>query len=189
MRFLLPSALSALRWRLPSVVTQFLQPHLVLVASNRLNACTKHTMPEGGVLMKDANSYLGLKGATAALAMIFLVVAGMPVHAEDLIVRAELQRHDVSGSDTLEVVVMRLEVKPGGRIPRHTHPGEEFLYVVEGGEMTAGNGNVIPFKTGATAVFPRGMVHGGLTNTGDTPLVAVTTYVVDKGKPLTALAE
>jgi quercetin dioxygenase-like cupin family protein len=45
--------------------------------------------------------------------------------------RIDLQRHDLSipGRETIQAIV---EIAPGQASPRHTHPGEEIIYVLEG---------------------------------------------------------
>ena len=45
--------------------------------------------------------------------------------------RTDLQRHDlgVPGREVIQVIV---ELEPGTTAPRHSHPGEEIVYVVEG---------------------------------------------------------
>lgn len=106
-----------------------------------------------------------------------------PAFAADA-VRTELSRQDAPGTTTHEVIVARLEVPPGATVPRHTHAGDEHLYVLIGGQMQAPNGQVIPFTDGQVAYFPEGQPHGGLTNVGDATLVALTTHIVEKGKPL-----
>ena len=45
--------------------------------------------------------------------------------------RTELLRHDIAAPGR-EVVQMRVEIDPGHGVPKHTHPGDEVLYVVEG---------------------------------------------------------
>ena len=45
--------------------------------------------------------------------------------------RIDLQRHDLSvpGREVVQTIV---ELAPGTTAPRHTHPGEEIIYVLEG---------------------------------------------------------
>lgn len=138
--------------------------------------------------MPTFSKMTALKSLLSAFALTALLSAA-PALAEDKVKRTELNRADLSGSDTMEVIVSRLEIAPGGRIPLHTHHGDEHLIVLEGGVMTAPNGKEIPFKSGMTAHFPAGKVHGGLTNSGDAPMVAYTTHIVEKGKPFMVLAE
>ncbi|MBM7067129.1 cupin domain-containing protein [Actibacterium sp. 188UL27-1] len=121
------------------------------------------------------------------LAVVMAVGAWAAVAQEA--VRTELSRADVPGVDTLEVIVTRLEVPPGATVPRHSHPGDEHLVVIVGGQMQAGNGKVIPFPDGMSTRFPDGEPHGGLTNVGDAPLVAITTHIVRKGEPLMSLLD
>jgi uncharacterized cupin superfamily protein len=45
--------------------------------------------------------------------------------------RIDLQRHDLSVTGR-EVVQTIVELAPGTTAPRHTHPGEEIIYVLEG---------------------------------------------------------
>src|SRR5882757_7667628 len=45
--------------------------------------------------------------------------------------RTDLQRHDLS-ADGREVIQVRVDFDPGYVAPRHTHPGEEIIYVIEG---------------------------------------------------------
>ncbi|WP_346898576.1 cupin domain-containing protein [uncultured Roseibium sp.] len=131
---------------------------------------------------------IGLKAALAAMCMTLPLMA-LPVHAESQFVRTELSRDNLSGSDKMEVVVSKLEVPPGATIPLHTHFGDEHMVVFEGGDMTAPNGKVINFKPGMTGFFPAGKVHGGLTNSGETPMVVYTTHILEKGKPFSTPAQ
>ena len=47
------------------------------------------------------------------------------------VTRNDLQRHDLSVPGR-EVVQVRVELAPGVSFPKHTHPGEEIIYVLEG---------------------------------------------------------
>lgn len=46
--------------------------------------------------------------------------------------RTDLQRHDLNipGREMLQA---RVDFAPGSSFPRHKHPGEEIIYVLEGG--------------------------------------------------------
>lgn len=104
------------------------------------------------------------------------------------IIREEIRRVPVPGSDTMEVVVIRLEVPVGATIPLHTHPGDEHAVVITDTKAQAPNGNLVEFAVGTPLFFPEGQVHGGLTNVGDAPMIAITTTVVRKGEPFITLA-
>ena len=118
------------------------------------------------------------------LLMIFALclTAGFASAAE--ITREEIRRAPVPGSDTMEVIVVRLTVPPGATIPLHSHNGDEHAVVVTPSKAQTPGGQVIEFPVGATLYFPEGQVHGGLTNVGGGPMVAITTFVVRVGEPL-----
>ena len=104
------------------------------------------------------------------------------------ITREEIRRTPVPGSETMEVVVNRLVVPVGATLPLHTHPGDEHAVVITDTKAQAPNGNLVTFAVGTPLFFPEGVVHGGLTNVGDAPMVAITTTVVRKGEPFSVLA-
>ncbi len=109
--------------------------------------------------------------------------------ADGKIKRTELSRTKVPGSATHEVIVARLEIQPGGTVPRHTHHGDEHLIIIKGGPMKTGSGKVIEFAEGMAVYFPEGKIHGGLTAAGDQSVIAYTTHIVEKGKPLNVPAD
>jgi quercetin dioxygenase-like cupin family protein len=83
-----------------------------------------------------------------------------------------------------EAVVARVELAPGAKAGRHTHPGDEISYVLEGeGEILIEGQPPRKVKSGDGFVIPAGSKHDA-HNTGTVPLKLVGVYVVDKGKPL-----
>ncbi len=83
-----------------------------------------------------------------------------------------------------EAVVARVEVAPGAKAGRHTHPGDEISYVLEGEATLLIDGQPPrQVKTGESFVIPAGTVHDA-HNDGSTPIKQVGVYVVEKGKPL-----
>lgn len=126
-----------------------------------------------------------------AVAMVAagLLCTAVPALADDGLTRTELNRADVSGAEGLEAVVSRLEIAPGATVPPHSHPGDEHLIVLAGGSLSLPDGKVLEFKPGMAMMFPKGKVHGNLTNMGTAPIVVYTTHIVEKGQPLTIPAE
>lgn len=87
-----------------------------------------------------------------------------------------------------ETVVARVEVAPGILAGRHTHPGEEISYVIEGeGEVLFDDEPPLKIKSGDAFVIPAGKTHDA-KNTGSGPFRLVVVYVVEKGKPLASPA-
>jgi len=100
--------------------------------------------------------------------------------------RTELQRGDLTGKG-MDIIVNFLEVSPGEVVPRHIHPGEEIVYVLEGGTLELLDGEQLSFPTGTTIIYPRGVPHAGVKVVGEKPLKMINIFVVDKGKPVTEL--
>ncbi len=125
--------------------------------------------------------------SVAAFALSAVLLASTAATAQDLS-REEIRRVPVPGSETMEVVVSRLTVAPGATIPLHTHPGDEHAVVVTAARAQTPGGDIVEFAVGTPLYFPDGQVHGGLTNVGDEPMIAITTHVVRVGEPLTTLA-
>jgi quercetin dioxygenase-like cupin family protein len=97
--------------------------------------------------------------------------------------RAELQRHDIA-TPNHEAVQARGEFAPGAVVGRHTHPGEEIGYVAQGELTVEVDGKPAQtVKTGEVFFIPAGTVHAG-KNTSKAPTVVISTYIVEKGKPL-----
>ena len=87
-----------------------------------------------------------------------------------------------------EAVVARVEVAPGARAGRHTHPGDEISYVLEGeSELLVDGQPPRIVKAGESFVIPAGVVHDA-HNAGSVPVKLVGVYVVEKGKPLASPA-
>jgi len=100
--------------------------------------------------------------------------------------RVELQRHDLALPGR-EVVQARAEFEPGASIGKHTHPGEEFGYVLEGTlELEVTGKPNATLKAGDAFFVPPGTVHAA-RNPGSGPTKVLATYVVEKGKPLATM--
>jgi quercetin dioxygenase-like cupin family protein len=87
-----------------------------------------------------------------------------------------------------EAVVARVEVAPGGKAGRHTHPGDEISYVIEGESLLLVDGQPPRrVKAGESFIIPAGVVHDA-HNDSSKPMKLVGIYVVEKGKPLASPA-
>jgi quercetin dioxygenase-like cupin family protein len=79
---------------------------------------------------------------------------------------------------------MKVELAPGGHAGRHTHPGDEISYVVDGvGVLLVDGQPPRKLKAGDAFVVKAGQVHDA-RNDGSAPLHLIGVYVVEKGKPL-----
>jgi quercetin dioxygenase-like cupin family protein len=102
--------------------------------------------------------------------------------------RVDLQRHDLSvaGREVIQTIV---ELAPGTTAPRHTHPGEEIIYVLEGTwEYTVEGKPPVTLKAGDVLFVPAGTIHAA-RNVGAGRATELATYIVEKGKPLITVVE
>ncbi len=99
--------------------------------------------------------------------------------------RTDLQRHDLSAPGR-EVIQVRVDFAPGSAFPRHTHPGEEIIYVIEGTLEYEIAGKPVRVKAGDVLFVPAGAVHAA-KNVGNDNGAELATYIVEKGKPLLTL--
>ena len=98
--------------------------------------------------------------------------------------RIDLQRHDLSvpGREVIQTIV---ELDHGVTSSRHTHPGEEVVYVLEGAplEYQVEGEPSVTLKPGDVLFIPAGAVHAA-KNVGTRKGAELATYIVEKGKPL-----
>ena len=104
------------------------------------------------------------------------------------ITRTDLQQHDLSVPGR-EVVQARVELDPGVSFPKHWHPGEEIIYVLEGSlEYQVEGKPPVTLKAGDVLFIPAGTIHAA-KNVGTVNAAELATYVVEKGKPLVEVVE
>jgi quercetin dioxygenase-like cupin family protein len=100
--------------------------------------------------------------------------------------RTILQRTDGPATG-YETVIVSVEIEPGALVARHTHPGVESSFVIEGETDLSIDGQ--PTRTvsaGQGFQVPTGVPHSA--KNGDKTSRLAATYVVEKGKPLASPA-
>ena len=129
-----------------------------------------------------------MKAMRMAAAAALVVVTGLAVQVSRAqpagITRKDLQRHDLSvpGREVVQTIV---ELDPGVRSSRHTHPGEEIVYVLDGAplEYEVEGRSPVTLKPGDVLFIPAGAAHVA-RNVGTRKGAELATYIVEKGKPL-----
>ena len=121
---------------------------------------------------------------------VLIVGSGLALHVaraqQPGIKRTDLQRHDLSAPGR-EVIQARVELAPGVAFPKHWHPGEEIIYVLEGTlEYQVAGKPAATYKAGDVLLVPAGAIHW-VKNVGSGNGAELATYVVDKGKPLVVM--
>ena len=116
--------------------------------------------------------------AVAGFALTGVLAAQQPAFK-----RTVLQQSDISVAGR-EVVSAVADFEPRATPGRHTHPGEEIGYVLEGTFLIEQEGKApVTLKAGGSFLIPAGTIHNA-TNTGTGPGKILATYIVEKGKPL-----
>ena len=118
----------------------------------------------------------------AALIAASVLALSMAQAQQAGVTRTDLQRHDLSVPGR-EVVQVRVDFAPGAAFPRHTHPGEEIINVLEGSlEYEVDGKPPVTLKAGDVLFIPAGTIHAA-KNVGSGNAAELATYVLEKGKP------
>jgi quercetin dioxygenase-like cupin family protein len=102
--------------------------------------------------------------------------------------RTDLQQHDLSAPGH-EMVQARVDLGPEAPVVKHTHPGEEIIYILEGSlEYQLDGQPTRTYNAGDALTVPARVVHA-VRNVGSGNAAELATYVVEKGKPLLTVVE
>lgn len=87
---------------------------------------------------------------------------------------------------TREAIQVRVDFASGASFPKHSHPGVEIAYVLNGVIEYELNGKTVRLRAGESIYIPAGAVHSA-RNVGSGTTSELATYVVEKGKPIVIL--
>jgi quercetin dioxygenase-like cupin family protein len=130
----------------------------------------------------------------AGLAVVLLLAALLTGaflargHAQNAPAAGGVQRILLTKADVSvpgrEADAMRAEIAPGASTGRHTHPGDEIDYVLQGQlDITFDGQPPHQLKAGDALIIPMGTVHNAV-NVGSTTALISAVFIVEKGKPL-----
>jgi quercetin dioxygenase-like cupin family protein len=135
-----------------------------------------------------------MKTAITLGLVLLLAGSGVVLHANrpppvlEGVSRKDLQRHDLAITGR-EVVQTEVTLAPGVLAPRHWHPGEEIVYMLEGElEYVIDGQPPVTLKPGEVLFIPAGAVHSA-RNVGKGDGTELATYLLEKGKPAFVLAQ
>jgi len=133
-----------------------------------------------------ANGIRGaLAAAFAATAVLAWPAAAMAQKLDaNGIGRTEAVRHDFDGKR--EAIQVKVDFGPRAAFPKHSHPGVEIAYVLEGTMEYELDGKAVVLKAGDALYIPAGAVHSA-RNLGDGNAAELATYLVEKDKPVVVL--
>src|SRR5208283_5426312 len=104
-----------------------------------------------------------MKTARIISVLVLIIASGLAWRVarsqQTSVKRTELQRHDLSIPGR-EAIQMRGDFPAGVTTPKHTHPGEELVYVLEGTlEFQLEGQPPVTVKAGEVFFVPTGTVH------------------------------
>jgi len=116
------------------------------------------------------------------LAVASFTFAGIAIAQQSGIKRTPLQKVDFpAGYNTITAIA---EIPAGGAAGRHTHPGAETGYVLEGElELLIDGQPPKKLKAGESYQIPEGAIHDAKAS-GDKPVKVLGVYVIKAGEPL-----
>jgi len=123
---------------------------------------------------------------------VLIVAGGFALHVtraqQPGIKRTDVLRYDL-GVPGREVIQVRVDFAPGAAFGRHSHPGEEIAYVLEGSLEYQFDGKPpVTLKAGEALFIPAETIHSA-KNVGSGNAAELATYIVEKGKPLVVLGQ
>jgi quercetin dioxygenase-like cupin family protein len=131
---------------------------------------------------------------TTRIMVVAMLVGGSSLAAlvtnaqQSGITRSDVVRHDL-GVAGREVIQVRVDFAQGMAFGRHSHPGAEVAYVLEGTlEYQLDGAPPVTLKAGEALFIPAGTIHAA-KNVGSGKAAELATYIVEKGKPLVVLAK
>ena len=126
------------------------------------------------------------RGAALAIAALFVSTSAISTGAfaqASAVHRAPLEEQAYPAPGYHSVTV-KTTVDKGGTVLPHTHPGIEMSYILEGqGTLKIAGQPDRTVKAGDSFAIPAVAVHS-LVNTGPGAVLLITTYVLEKDKPL-----
>ena len=121
--------------------------------------------------------------AVSALSFLALIITSTASAQQSGIKRTDLQRYDLSVPG-YETVQARIDFEAHTAFGKHSHPGEEVIYVLDGVlEYEIEGQSPVTLKAGEVLFIPAGVVHSARNNS-HAKASELATYIVEKGKPV-----
>lgn len=94
----------------------------------------------------------------------------------------------LEGVENTDVIISRVTIPPNSALPKHWHPGEEFVYVLSGSTILQMEGEAdVTFGPGEVSKIPLKRVHSAAT--GDEGATILVFRVHERGAPERVLIE
>ena len=121
------------------------------------------------------------------------VVGAHRVSAQEGLTRTVILKQELEADPAKEVTMFVADYKPGARTGKHYHPGQEFIYVLEGhGSMEEVGKPPVEMKSGVAIYFksdPKkpAYVHEGRNVSQTEGMKLLVVLITEKGQPLAYL--
>ncbi|MBD5782336.1 cupin domain-containing protein [Pelagicoccus sp. NFK12] len=110
----------------------------------------------------------------------------IPVSSE--LAMESLLHSPLAGADHLEVFMSKVSIPPHSQLPKHWHPGEEFVYIVSGAVTLVQDGkDEVAFAAGDAGMVPLKQIHTARTGAEGVELIVFRVH--EKGQPQRVLVE
>ena len=104
--------------------------------------------------------------------------------------RTELLKTAIEGMEGKEAIMYVAELPPGAAAGKHTHPGEEFAYILDGTLTLEPQGQAPKtYKAGEVFHNPAKMVHDAKNASTTAPTKVLVFLIAEKGQPLASPAQ
>ncbi|MDX0455186.1 cupin [Sinorhizobium medicae] len=128
-----------------------------------------------------------MKTSRILAAALLAVGSGLALHAANAqqagLHRTDLLQQDI-GLPGREAIQVRVDFDAGAVSIKHSHPGEEVAYVLEGSLEYQLEGRApVTLNAGEALFIPAGVAHVA-RNVGSGKASELATYIVEKGSPL-----
>ena len=129
-----------------------------------------------------------MKALAAGLALIAVATVIATLGAQSGFSRVVLQDQPLSAPGR-HAVSARADFAPGANAGRHTHPGEEIGYILEGTvELSVEGRATVSLRQGDVFFIPSGVPHDG-HNRGTGKAAILSTFVAEQNQPLATPAK
>ena len=110
---------------------------------------------------------------------------------QEQIRRTSLMQTELEGVPGKVADVFLIEFAPEAATGKHSHPGNEIAYILEGTAAVLAGGNMTPItqRRGSVIHIEPNMVHDVKNPSKTEPLKAIVFALYDKGKPTTVPAK
>ena len=134
---------------------------------------------------------IGLVLAVSVVSLLAgMFIAGRRASAQEGLTRTVILKQDLEADPTKEVTMFVADYKPGAKTGKHYHPGQEFIYVMEGhGSMEEVGKPPVEMKPGVAIYFksdPKkpAYVHEGINLSNQEGMKLLVVLITEKGQPL-----